>query len=114
MINPIVRVSRCAGLLARARGLIGRAAPGPGEGLLLAPCRRVHSFFMGYAIDVVSLDRHGRVTRVERLAPWRVGGVARHTCAVLELRAGEAERLGLVEGGHPTLIVIRADATRAA
>lgn len=110
--TPIVRVSRCSGLLARARGLIGRPPPRPGCGLLLAPCRRVHSFFMSYAIDVVGLDGEGTVTRVERLPPWRVGGRARRTRAVLELRAGEASRLGLVIGAHPTLIVIGADATQ--
>ena len=35
----------------RARGLIGRPPPPPGEGLLILRCNAIHTFIMGYPID---------------------------------------------------------------
>src|SRR5215210_694276 len=43
----------------RMRGLLGRPPLRPGQGLLIVPCRGVHSFGMAYSIDVVHLDRKG-------------------------------------------------------
>lgn len=56
----------------RARGLIGRAKPPPGEGLLILRCNAIHTFFMSYAIDAVFLDRQDRVVKeVRGIKPWR-------------------------------------------
>lgn len=72
----------------RMRGLLGRPPLEPGEGLLLVPCRAVHTFFMRYPIDVVFLDRELRVLRVcSRVRPWRLRA-CRRAQAVLELPAG--------------------------
>lgn len=93
VVRPAVR------LLERLRGLIGSPAPAPGQALRISPCSSVHTAFMRYSIDVVFVDRHGRIRKVvPALAPWRVAVcvTARHT---LELAAGEAARLGLVPGG---------------
>ena len=81
----------------RLRGLIGRPAPAPGNGVLLRDCRSVHGFLMSYAIDVVFVDREFRVLRVATLPPWRAVTCmhARHT---IELREGEADRLGIRVG----------------
>lgn len=87
-----LRVATTAG--ARMRGLIGRTELTAGEGLLLSPCKQVHTFGMRYPIDVVFCDRTWRVTRVVRaMRPRRVGRVewrARHT---VELPQGGAARL---------------------
>jgi hypothetical protein len=45
----------------RARGLLGRPPLAEGEGLILRPCKAVHTWGMGYPIDVAFLDRSGRV-----------------------------------------------------
>lgn len=73
---------------ARRRGLLGRSGLAPFSGLLLAPCAAVHTMFMRFAIDVIFLDREGRVVRVvPRLGPWRAAmKVIAH--AVIELPAG--------------------------
>ena len=62
-----------------------------GQGLLLPGATTIDTTFMGYAIDLVFLDRSRRVTRVvPDMGPWRMvlrayGG---HDC--LELPAGGA------------------------
>jgi uncharacterized membrane protein (UPF0127 family) len=83
---------------ARMRGLIGRPAPGPARGLLLRPASSIHTCFMRYPIDVVFLDAAFHALSVHHaLPPWRVRS-DRGACAVLELRAGEATRLGIEPG----------------
>jgi uncharacterized membrane protein (UPF0127 family) len=83
---------------ARMRGLLGREDLAPDEGVLLRPAGSIHTFFMHFAIDVVFLDRDGRVVRiVEHVRPWRTAA-ARGARAVLELRAGESARRGLRPG----------------
>jgi uncharacterized membrane protein (UPF0127 family) len=73
---------------ARRRGLLGRSGLAPFCGLLLAPCAAVHTMFMRFAIDVIFVDRAGRVVRVvPGLGPWRAAmKVIAH--AVIELPAG--------------------------
>jgi uncharacterized membrane protein (UPF0127 family) len=84
--------------LARVRGLLGRDALPPGEGILLRPAGSIHTAFMRFAIDAVFLDRADRVVKVaSALRPWRTAA-CRGARAVLELPAGEASRRGLVPG----------------
>lgn len=91
-------IRRAETFLARLRGLLFRPPPGPGEGLLLVPCASVHTAFMRTPIDVVFLDRTGRIRRiVPRLAPWRAAASV-GAYQTLELAAGEAARLGLQAG----------------
>jgi uncharacterized membrane protein (UPF0127 family) len=73
-------------------------------------------WFMRFPIDAVFLDREDRVLRIVReLKPWRVSG-CRGAKAVVELAAGESDRVGLREGER--LVVVRkpgrAPAARAA
>jgi uncharacterized membrane protein (UPF0127 family) len=84
--------------LPRMRGLLGRRNLGSDEGVLLRPAGSIHTFFMRFPIDVVFLDRDGRVLRVaESVRPWRTAA-ARGARAVLELRAGESGRRRVAVG----------------
>ena len=70
-----------------------------GEGLLIERTASIHMFFMPYAIDVVFVDREGRVTRtVSRLRPWRVVWWARGARDCIELREGALEGTGTLPG----------------
>jgi hypothetical protein len=76
----------------RFKGLQLRAGLPPGSGLLLVPCPGVHTFFMRFAIDVVVLDREGRVIAVrQQVRPWRIVPPVSGGYAVLELPAGTAK-----------------------
>ncbi len=82
----------------RFRGLMGVAQLPPGSGLLLPGTSSVHTHFMRFPIDVVFLDSAYRIVSVvERVRPWRLTAAKRAT-SVLELAAGECERLQLREG----------------
>lgn len=75
----------------RLRGLLGRESLVPGEGLLLRPCRSVHTIFMRFAIDVLFLDEHGVLVGLEHdLRPNRFSGYHGGALATLELSAGAA------------------------
>lgn len=74
---------------ARMVGLLGRAYLGPGEGLYLRSCGAIHTWFMRFAIDVLYLDRNGRVVKaVPALGPFQFSSGGRHARSTLELPAG--------------------------
>jgi uncharacterized membrane protein (UPF0127 family) len=82
-------------VIARARGLLGRKTLPSGAGLLIRPSFSIHTLFMRFPIDAVFLDRSGSVVDVvRRLKPWRAATRLRAR-AVLELPAGEADRVTL-------------------
>ncbi len=98
--QPLVELRLLAAfdVLRRARGLLGRPQPLPDQGIWLKPCNAVHCWFMGYAIDVLFLDGQGRVLRIQhRLQPWSMAG-CRGARSVVELAAGEVQRLKINEG----------------
>lgn len=70
--------------LSRLIGLLGRSELMPGESLLIKPCYSVHTFGMRFTIDVVFLDREGKVLKKVTLPPWKVAG-CRGAYSVLEL-----------------------------
>ncbi len=71
----------------RRRGLLDRQGFAEGSALILAPCRAVHTFFMAFPIDIVFLDRQGRIVKVSRSVPaWRIR-VALRAYAVVETPA---------------------------
>jgi uncharacterized membrane protein (UPF0127 family) len=74
---------------ARLLGMALRGGP-PGHALLLPRCRSVHTCGMRFALDLVWLDRDGRVLAIdEGVPPWRVRS-CRDAAAVLEVPAGGA------------------------
>ncbi|OGR13643.1 MAG: hypothetical protein A2341_22570 [Deltaproteobacteria bacterium RIFOXYB12_FULL_58_9] len=91
-------VRQAATFSLRFRGLLGHPPPALGEGLWLSPCHQVHTFFMAYAIDVLHLDHECKVLAMATLKPWRLGRSVCGAASVLELRAGEARRLGISIG----------------
>jgi len=60
---------------------------------MLAPCPAVHTAFMRFPIDVVFVDREGRVRKIVRgLAPWRISA-SLGAYAAIEFTAGDERDL---------------------
>jgi len=79
----------------RARGFLGRPQPREGEGLLLSPCRAVHMVGMDFPLDVVFLDRHGRVLALyPGLRPGRRSGWHGRAKYAIEVPTGTIEATG--------------------
>lgn len=76
-------------LAARMCGLLGRPSLPTGQGLLIRPCKGIHTFFMRFPIDAVFLDRDNRIVAFYRsLQPNRMTSVYRKAQSVLELPGG--------------------------
>jgi uncharacterized membrane protein (UPF0127 family) len=73
----------------RMVGLQFRARLPADRGLLLAPSNSIHTFWMRFRLDVVFLDRDGRILQVRLcVRPWRVVLPVRGAYAVVETGAG--------------------------
>ncbi|NMB26386.1 MAG: DUF192 domain-containing protein [Firmicutes bacterium] len=74
---------------ARAKGLLGKQELAFGEGLLITPCRGIHSYGMGFSFDAIYLSQDLIILHtIERMAPGRRGPVLKEARSVLELPAG--------------------------
>jgi hypothetical protein len=93
-----MKIVKAQGFVARLIGWLGRRKACPDEALWLVPCRGVHTLGMRFSIDLVFLDRGGRVLRIdESVKPWRCRwhGQAH---SVVELKAGGAAARGVTLG----------------
>lgn len=84
---------------ARFKGLMLRAPLPSGEGLFLRSTNSIHMCFMRFAIDAVYFDSSMTIVKiVPRLRPWIGLSACLKASSVLEMKAGEAARLGLAIG----------------
>jgi len=75
----------------RLRGLMFRSSLDSGEGLMLRPCKAVHTHFMRFPVDLIFVGRAMRVVRViDHLKPWGQSPLVSEALAVIELAAGSA------------------------
>jgi uncharacterized protein len=82
----------------RLRGLIGRQLHA-GQAMVFRPSQGIHTFFMGYPIDVLYLDSDGRVLHaLNAIRPYRFGPIDIRTRCIVELPAGTLQQTGTVEG----------------
>jgi uncharacterized membrane protein (UPF0127 family) len=92
-------VEIAASFWSRGKGLIGRRSLPPGYGLVIRPCGSIHMFFMSMPLDVLHLDKDGRVVKIlHGIKPWRLGPFVPKSRWVVELPAGTAQRTGTQVG----------------
>lgn len=83
----------------RLRGLLGHAPLQPGEGLLLRGEKSIHTIGMGFPIDVLFLDRAGRVVHLAHtMPPLRVSPFVFRAVDILEMPAGTLRQTGTTIG----------------
>lgn len=84
---------------ARTKGLLGRNSLEAGKGLLIKPCKGVHTIGMKFPIDVVFLDNRNIIIAViKELQPNRLTSIRPRAASVLELPAGTIEATALNVG----------------
>jgi uncharacterized protein len=89
-------LEEAGGVAGKSRGLLGRDGLEAEAGMLfeagwLEPFMCMHMLFMRFAIDVVFLNRQGKVIRINRnLRPWRISSIVWGARIALELPAGGA------------------------
>lgn len=89
-------------------GLMGKQSLPLGAGLLLVPCQSIHTMCMRFPIDVVFLDKTGKVLHlIENMKPWRVSRHLTKARSVLELPAGTIAATGTKLGD--TLEIVNSD-----
>jgi uncharacterized membrane protein (UPF0127 family) len=90
------RLEKAGGMAGKSRGLLGRDGLEADAGMLfeagrLEPFMCMHMWFMRFSIDIVFLNRQGRVIRINHnLRPWRISSIVWGARRVLELPAGAA------------------------
>ncbi len=85
----------------KTRGLIGHPPLEPGQALMIPGSRWIHTFSMSFPIDVIYIDKKGRIVALtENLPPRRIDRPVLRAQAVIEMAAGEIHRLALKVGEH--------------
>jgi uncharacterized protein len=88
-----VRLYEARGVSARLLGFARLRSIDPNDALLLRRCRSIHTFGMRFPLDIVFVDRDWCVVRLARdVGPGRFIS-CRRAAAVIEVRAGEGDRL---------------------
>lgn len=88
----------------RLRGLLGRDGLETGEGLVIVPCNSVHMLGMRFPLDVLYLDRSGKVLRaLPELRPGQLGPVVWSAHTAVELPVGTIAATGTVPGDQLAL-----------
>ena len=92
-------VAHANSFFTRLRGLLGRKALKPEQGLLITPCHSVHTLGMKFAIGVVFLNREGAVIhQIAEMAPGKLSPVIKGAKQVLELHPERLASWGLKTG----------------
>ena len=107
------KVERADHFLSRLKGLLGKRQLSPGEGLLITPCNQVHTFFMRFPIDVVSITKDFRIACVETLSPGKIGKRIKNAAYILEVAAGSAGQFMLASGDAIAIHSVQLEDNRA-
>ena len=84
----------------RIARLLGRDEMLLDEGVLIMPAKTINTYFFSFPVDVLFLDREGRVVRLaDNVMPWQTlheSGAS----SIVELSAGALCRRGCRVGDH--------------
>lgn len=87
-----IRVKYADSFFKRLKGLMFTSKK-PDIPLLFVPGSRIHTCFMKFTIDVLYLDKDGKILGKERIRPWKLGMNVKGTAKVLEGQVGFADEL---------------------
>lgn len=73
----------------RMLGLLMKREFRRGQALILKPCNSIHTFFMGFHIDVLFIDKNNRIVKaLPNLKSFRISGIYFNAVLAIELPIG--------------------------
>ncbi|MEZ4357798.1 MAG: DUF192 domain-containing protein [Eubacteriales bacterium] len=94
------KVNIAQSVFSRFKGLIGKKGLLPGEGLIIKPCKQVHTFYMRFPLDILFVDKKMQILHIETLEPGKVGKFVSKAHFVLEVPVGTANDFGIFTGDY--------------
>ena len=95
----MLKIKIAKSFFSRFMGLMGKESLPRETGLLIAPCQSIHMMFMRFSIDAVYIDKNFVIKKiVPNLRTWTGISICINAWGVIEINAGEAERLNLKVG----------------
>lgn len=89
----------------RIKGLLGTNELSSSQGLLIRPCRQVHTLGMRYPISVWYINNYNEIIKiVDFLPPWRISPFIPNASFILEFPANWARITGSKEGDSLSLL----------
>lgn len=83
----------------RMKGLLGRKSLGVLEAMVIKPCNSIHTFFMRFPIDVLFIDKEGKVIKgIVNMSSFRLSPIYFTSQFVVELPAGTIQTTNTTEG----------------
>lgn len=97
--SEMIKIKVADTFSSRFFGLMGKKNLQESCGLLLAPCKSIHMLFMRFPIDAIYIDQNFVIKKiVPNLKTWSGISFCLNAWGVVEVTAGEAERLNLKVG----------------
>lgn len=95
----MIKIKFANSFFERLIGLMGKKNLRRNTGLLIAPCNSIHMFFMRFSIDAIYIDKNFVIKKIAcNLKTWTGFSICLNAWGVVEVAAGEAERLNLKVG----------------
>jgi len=83
----------------RLKGLLGRSSLAVGKGLIIKPCRSVHTMGMLFPIDLAFVDSEDRICHItENMRPYRISPVIKKSSYIIEAPPGTFTSTGTSVG----------------
>lgn len=82
----------------RLVGLLNHEKLDESEGLLIEPCKQIHTWFMAFPIDVVFLSHDNTILSTRTMKPWKLSPLVLKAKKVLELPEGACAKWQLSTG----------------
>lgn len=103
----MLKIKIAKSFFSRFMGLMGKKSLSKETGLLIAPCQSIHMMFMRFSIDAVYIDKNFVIKKIVRnLKTWTGISICISAWGVIEINAGEAERLNLKVGEKLSVEII--------
>lgn len=85
--------------ITRLKGLLGSKTISSFQGLLIKPCKQVHTIGMNYSISIWYIDKKLKIVKIiDDLEPYKISPYVQNSHLIIEFPSNWAEITGSKEG----------------